>query len=193
MKRVCRWAAAILMFAAVLAPVGAQGADEGFLVRLNAGLDVIDIGLAAGVGAVYRFPGPAGIGEIAADIFYGPYWETYTEGLNTFDYSETLIIVAIRADWLFNYEAGGTGWYQVAGTGVFAGSYAWENYNRTTDYTEGNSYFASGTVINLGVGYAFGSTWEVRLEIPILVFFGEYGEAAAISIPITAGVLFRPR
>ncbi|HOX13313.1 MAG TPA: hypothetical protein P5117_00770 [Spirochaetia bacterium] len=193
MKRAYRLAALSLAFAALLTPVGAQESDEGFLARISAGLDVIDIGLAAGVGAVYRFPGPGGIGEIAADIFYGPYWETYTEGANTFDYSETLIIVAVRADWLFNYEAGVPGWYQVAGTGVFAGSYSWENYNRTTDYTEGNGYFASGTVINLGLGYVFSRTWEARLEIPVLVFFGEYGEAAAIAIPITAGVLFRPR
>lgn len=52
---------------------------------------------------------------------------------------------------------------------------------------------ASGSVINLGVGYVFGRTWEARLEIPVLVFFGEYGEASAIAIPITAGVLYRPR
>lgn len=193
MKRVCPWAVVILAFAAVRAPVGAQESDEGFLVRFNVGLDVIDIGLAAGIGAAYRFPGPGGIGEVSADIYYGPYWETYTEGANTFDYSETLIIIAVRANWLFNYEADVPGWYQVAGTGVFAGSYSWENYNRTTDYTEGNSYFASGTVINLGLGYVFSRTWEARLEIPVLVFFGEYGEAAAIAIPITAGVLFRPR
>lgn len=194
MNGVCRKVIFWLAVAACLAPAAAaQGEDSGFYARVNVGLDVIDIGLAAGIGAAYRFPGPGGIGEVSADIYYSPYWETYTEGANTFDYSETLVIVAVRANWLFNYEAGGIGWYQVAGTGVFMGSYSWENYNRTLDITEGNSYFASGTVLNLGLGYVFSRTWEARLEIPILVFLGEYGEAAAIAIPITAGVLFRPK
>ena len=192
MKRVCRLVVLFLALTGVLAPVAAQGEDSGLLLRFNAGLDLIDIGIAAGAGVGFRFPGPGGLAELTLDAYFGPYWETYTEG-NTFDYTEMLVIIAARANWLFNLKAGRRGWYQVVGAGCFAGSYSWENYNRDTDYTEGNSYFASGTLINLGLGYVFNRTWEARVEVPILIFFGEYGEAAAIAIPITVGVLYRTK
>ena len=110
---------------------------------------------------------------------------------NTFNYTETLLIVAARANWLFNYPASGRGLYEVVGTGFFVGSFSWENYNITTDYTEGNDYVASGTILTLGLGYAFSPRLEARLEVPVMVFFGSYGSAAAVAIPITAGILYR--
>ena len=115
----------------------------------------------------------------------------YTAGSNVFDYSETLIVVGVRGNWHFNYPAGGRGLYELAGVGFCVGSFSWENYNRTTLYTEGNDYVASGTILNLGLGYAFGPRWEVRVEVPVKVFFGSYGTASAVAIPITASVLFR--
>jgi len=120
--------------------------------RAGVGLDVIDLGLAGGVGAGYRFSVGSGTAEALVDVYYSPYWETYTEGSNTFNYSTTLIIVGVRANWLFNYPSQSKGLYELVGTGFFVGSYSWENYNITTDYTEGNGYVASGTILNLGLG-----------------------------------------
>jgi hypothetical protein len=188
-KRRLAIAIVMLLFAGLL-PLAAADGSSAYLARIGVGLDVFDLGLAAGVGGGYRFAGPAGNMEVLADVYYSPYWETYTEG-NTFDYSSSLIILGVRADWLFNYAADKKGLYQLAGAGFFAGSFSWTNYNRTTGYTEGNSYFASGAVLNLGLGWAFSRRIEARLEVPVLVFFGSYGRAAAVAIPITASVLFR--
>jgi hypothetical protein len=181
----------VLFVAAGVLPLGAAGGSSAVLARLGVGLDVMDLGLAAGIGGGYRFAGPAGNMEILGDVFYSPYRETYTEGFNTFDYSTDLVIVAVRADWLFNYSFTEPGFYQVLGAGFFAGSFSWTNYNRTTDYTEGNDYLASGAVLNAGLGWAFKRLAELRLEVPVLVFFGEYGTAAAVAIPITASVMLR--
>jgi hypothetical protein len=183
---------ATLVLVAALAPAAsAESAPGSILVRAGVGLDVIDFGLAAGLGAGYRFRAGPGTAEALVDAYYSPYWETYTAGSNTFNYSTTLVVVAVRANWLFNFPAASRGLYEIVGTGFFVGSYSWVNYNVTTDYTEGNDYVASGTILNLGLGYAFGPRLEARVEVPVMVFFGAYGTASAIAIPITAGILLR--
>ena len=142
-----------LLFAVWLVPsAGAQAGGGAILVRAGVGLDVIDLGLAGGVGAGYRFSVGPGTAEALVDVYYSPYWETYTAGSNTFNYSTTLIIVGVRANWLFNDPSQSKGLDELVGTGFFVGSYSWENYNITTDYTEGNDYVASGTILNLGLG-----------------------------------------
>lgn len=189
--RRCWIGLSLLLLAAFPPALGAEGGAAGILLRAGVGLDVIDIGLAAGIGGGYRFQIPWGTMEATLDVYYSPYWEHYTAGINEFDYSETLVIVAARANWLFKYAPDSKGLYFLAGTGFFAGSFSWENYNITTDYTEGNSYFASGAVLNMGLGYAFARHWEARLEVPVLLFFGNYEGVIAVAIPITLGFLYR--
>ena len=187
-----RMVLAILVLLAVgLMPLAAADGSSAWLARINAGMDVIDIGFAGGVGGGYRFGGPAGNMEVLGDVYYSPFWETYTAGANIFDYSSSLIILAVRANWLFSYTPEKRGLYEVAGAGFFAGSFSWTNYNRTTAFTEGNSYFASGAVINLGLGWTFLRWLEARFEVPVMVFFGTYGRAAAVAIPLTLSAIFR--
>ncbi|MBN1835576.1 MAG: hypothetical protein JW820_06980 [Spirochaetales bacterium] len=181
----------ILLTATGLAPLAAEGGDSAVLARAGVGLDVIDPGLAIGVGGGYRFAGRAGTMEILAEVYYSPYRETYTAGSNTFEYAEDLVIVSVRADWLFSYSFTEPGFFQILGVGFFAGSFSWENYNVTTDYTEENSYFASGALLNLGLGWSFRRLAELRLEVPVLVFLGDYGGVIAVAVPITAGVVLR--
>ncbi len=189
-SQVVRVLAVLALAVLVAAGAGAQTGMGNILVRAGVGLDVIDPGLAAGLGGGYRFGLAGGTAEALLDLYYSPYCETYTAGTNTFDYSETLLVVGVRANWLFNYPAAGRGLYELAGGGFFVGSFSWENYNRTTSYWEGNDYVASGSILNLGLGYVFGPLVEARVEVPVLIFFGDYG-AAAVAIPITASVLFR--
>ncbi len=185
-----RATAVVVLAVALVAAADAEAGRGDILARVGVGLDVIDPGLAAGLGAGYRFGLASGTAEVLLDIYYSPYCETYTEGSNTFDYSETLLVVGVRANWLFNYPGNRRGLYELAGAGFFVGSFSWENYNRTTDYTEGNDYVASGSILNLGLGYVFGPRVEARIEVPVLVFFGAYG-ASAVAIPITVSALFR--
>ncbi len=183
--------ASLVLLAVGLAPLAAMDGSSAWLARINVGFDVMDLGFAGGVGGGYRFGGSAGTMEVLGDVYYSPYWETYTAGINVFDYKSTLIILAVRANWLFRYTPEKMGLYPLAGLGVFAGSFSWTNYNRTTLYTEGNSYFAAGTVINLGLSWAFTRWLEARFEVPVMIFFGQYGRAAAIAIPLTLSAMFR--
>lgn len=177
-----------ILFAALLPfAVQAEGAGSGLWLRGGLGLDVMDLGVAVGAGAGYRFLRGPDTMEVTADIFYSSYGETYTEGFNTFDYSQSFTIVAVRANWFLSYAPGRKVLSPFLGAGFFVGNLSWENYNRTLDYTEGNSYTASGTILNLGLAYPFLPKAEARLEVPILIFFGSDQTASAISIPLTLG------
>jgi hypothetical protein len=107
-----------------------------------------------------------------------------------------LLILAVRANWLFFYRPGSPGLYAVVGTGLFAGSYSTTEvqtyvFSPYTTYTYDDQYFASGTILNLGLAFSTAMGLEVRAEIPVMVFFGAYGSAAAVSIPITLSLGYR--
>ena len=174
-------------------------APEGtnFIVRANLGFDLFDFGFAFGVGGGYRFPAGGGTSEVIVDIYWSPpFKENYTEGSEAGWEINELLIVSARVDWLFLYKPGMTGFFPVVGAGFFAGSYWyaeewWYISSPSTTYPWDQDYFASGSVFSVGAAYAFGDHMEARLEIPVLVFFGAYGSAAAVAIPFTASFLYK--
>jgi len=171
-------------------------ATSEILLRANLGYDPIGGGFAFGAGGGYRFPFSGDYAEVLADVYYGPGHSTWTEGNYSNDYTSSLVILAVRANWLFFYKPGRPGIYALAGTGFFAGSYSWTQvqtyllspYNT---YTYNDQYFASGTILNLGAALSLAMGLEVRAEIPVMIFFGAYGRAAAVAIPITLSVGYR--
>ena len=171
-------------------------AGSGILLRANLGYDPIGGGFGFGAGGGYRFPYGNGYVEVQADVYYGPGYSTWTEGSYSNEYTSGLLILAVRSNWLFFYKPGSSGFYALAGVGVFAGSYSWKQvqtflYSPYNTYTYSDQYFASGTVLNLGAAFALTTRLEARAEIPILIFFGEYGRSAAIAIPITLSLGYR--
>jgi hypothetical protein len=188
----------LLMGTAPRAAAENGGAAESgeILARANLGIDVMNLGLAAGVGAGYRLPVGEGTGEIMLDIFYNRARYSYEESLWEYEGTEWLTIVAVRFDWLFNYAPEKLGLYPLAGTGFFAGSYAYEETGHpvgspTPTVSNSADFFASGTVLNAGLAYVFSDALEARVEVPVLVFFGAYGQAAAVAIPITLSAIYR--
>jgi hypothetical protein len=187
--------AALLLAAAGAPPAAAQDGGR-ILARANLGIDVIDFGLAVGLGGGYRLPVGSGTAEILLDIFYNRAKYSYEESFWEYEGTEWLTILAVRFDWLFNYTPQKRGLYPLAGTGFFAGSYEYEETGHpvgspTPTSTDSNDYFASGTVFNGGLAYVFTDNLEARVEIPVLVFFGAYGQAAGVAIPITLSALYR--
>jgi hypothetical protein len=168
------------------------------LLRANLGYDPIGGGFAFGAGGGYRFPFSGDYAEVLADVYYGPGQSTWTSGSWNYDYTYTLLFLAVRANWLFFYKPGSPGIYALVGTGLFAGSYSWKQVQTyplvppvTSTLTSNDQYFASGTILNLGAAFSTAMGLEVRAEIPVMVFFGAYGNAAAVSIPITVSVIYR--
>jgi len=166
------------------------------LTRVNLGIDVMNFGLAVGLGAGYRLPAGKGHAEIMLDIFYNRANYSYEESFWEYEGTEWLTIVAVRFDWLFNYTPEKRGLYPLVGSGFFAGTYAYEETGHpvgspTPTGTNSDDFFASGTLLNAGLAYVFTNNLEARAEIPVLVFFGAYGQAAAVAIPITLSALYR--
>jgi hypothetical protein len=194
--------AAVIVVAVIVAPaVYSQQATrpEGtnFVARVNLGFDLFDLGFAFGAGAGYRFPAGRGTSEVIIDIYWSPpFEEEWTEeGYEGWEKNE-LLVVSARAEWLFMYTPGMSGFFPVVGAGFFAGAFwqegeEWPEGSGPPGSTYGGDYFASGTVFSVGAAYSFLERFEARFEVPVLVFFGSYGRAAAVAIPLTASFLFK--
>jgi hypothetical protein len=168
-----------------------------FIARANLGFDLFDLGFAFGVGGGYRFPVGSGTSEVIVDIYWSPPFEEdwEEEGYEGWEKNE-LLIVSARFDWLFRYTPGMSGFFPVVGAGFFAGAYwqegeEWLIGSGPPGALYGGDYFASGSVFSVGAAYAFKERFEARFEVPILVFFGAYGRAAAVAIPFTASFLYK--
>ena len=131
-------------------------ASSGILLRANLGWDPIGGGFAFGAGGGYRFPMGPNYVEILGDLYYGPGGKTWTDGNWSKDYTSSLFILAVRFNWLFFYKPEGSGIYPLVGVGLFAGNYSWNEVDTytpspSTTLTSSDSYFASRSIINLGV------------------------------------------
>ena len=186
--------AALVLTSAVYSQQATAPADTNFIARANLGFDLFDLGFAFGVGGGYRFPTGMGTSEVIVDIYWSPpFEEDWTEGSTEGWETNELLIISARANWLFRYTPGMSGFFPVVGAGFFAGAYWQEGEEWTIGFGPpgtpyGGDYFASGSVFSVGAAYAFRERFEARFEVPILVFFGDY---AAVAIPFTASVLYK--
>ncbi len=176
---------------------------SGFGIRGIVGTD-ISLGLAFGLGASYaRIPryGSTCL-ELGVDFLYSGLTEE--ERIQGWNYVEddveetTLLIFSLRLNGLFNYNPGKPGIYFIAGSGVVVASYDFEE-TETYNYVEGyvqifrntDDGVVFGNVLNLGIGASFGGGLESRLETPLLIFYSEYGNAAAFAPTFTLSLLYR--
>jgi hypothetical protein len=201
-KRVGVFVAAMVLLVLVSTPFAvseetSSERDSAFLARANLGFDVFGTGFAFGAGGGYRFGLGAGTAEVLVDVYYSPpFKDKWIDGIWHHEESSELLIVSARVDWLFLYSPGKTGFFPLVGAGFFAGSLWWEDIVLQdgvpgTGWIDSADYFASGTVLNLGAAWGFGKHIEARFEVPVMVFFGQYGTAAAVAIPLTLSVLYR--
>ena len=190
----------VLFVVAALAGAGPLG--DGIGVRGGIGTDITFGGLACGAGVNSLFGGQLEIGVV---FYYGSFEETSDEGVNTYDETTEVTAFAALANYLYGYERGHSGWFFVSGVGLaYLGVY-WEERS-DTDVTLGTLLPGGGSMqdwegsvggllFNLGAGYALSSGLDLRLEIPIVIAFGDTGGASGV-IPLftlTAGYRFAPR
>lgn len=124
--------------------------------------------------------------EFALGYFHGyDKWE----GDNYVEETTTNIFL-VRANRLYNYEPGEAGTFYFLGTGVGVIDYYWEETSPVyTSYHDEEEGTGGGLIVTLGLGQAFTSGFELRLDLPILIVFGTYTNFAPM-IGLTAGMRF---
>ena len=186
----------------IAAAVDAAPLGDGIGVRGGIGTDITFGGVAFGAGVNSLFAGQTEIGLV---VYYGKFEESTDEGVNTYDETTEVTAFAALVNYLYGYERGRSGWLFVGGVGLaYLGVY-WEERS-DTDVTLGTLLPGGGSMqdwegsvggllFNLGAGYAFANGLDVRLEVPIVIAFGDTGGASGV-IPLftlTAGYRFAPK
>jgi len=179
-------------------PAADEREFSGFGVHFGVGTDVqLGLGFGGGVSYVF-FPEGGSTGfEFGPDLFFHSSVEEYDDYNWHYKDTTSLQVFGVRANALFGYTPGGSGIYWVAGTGFAAVAVDWESVSTYTPdprsrVLDGAHGTAGGWILNLGVGSTLGAGWDVRMELPVLFLFSNYGKAAAIAPTLTlvAGLRF---
>jgi len=170
-------------------------------VRGGLGTD-INLGLAFGGGVNYMLDFGESPLELGAVLYYSHSTETSNNGYNDYHETTDVTVFGMLANYLLGYKIGQPGMFLLAGFGLGVMNVSWEEWSPTDEslgelLPDGGSRMddsgvAAGSVFNLGGGMAFSNGADVRFEIPVILVFGEYGEASTVvpTFTITAGMRF---
>jgi hypothetical protein len=173
-------------------------------VRGGIGTD-INLGLAFGGGVNYILDVGENPLELGVLVFYSHSTETSNNGFNDYHETTDIMVFGMMANYLLGYKRGTPGGFFLVGFGLGAMNVYWEEWS-PTDGSLGESLFpeypdgsrqedegtAGGGVFNIGAGMTFSNGADIRLEIPVILVFGEYGEASTVvpTVTLTAGMRF---
>jgi hypothetical protein len=173
-------------------------------VRGGLGTD-INLGLAFGGGVNYMLDVVENPLELGILLFYSHSTETSNNGFNDYHETTDIMVFGMMANYLMGYKRGTSGGFFLAGFGLGAMNVYWEEWSPTDgslgeslypEYPEGSRQedegTAGGVVFSLGAGMAFSNGADIRLETPVILVFGEYGEASTVvpTVTLTAGMRF---
>jgi hypothetical protein len=170
-------------------------------VRGGIGTD-LDLGLALGGGVNYMLDVSDNPLELGVVTFYSHSVEESNNGYNDYTETSNVLVFGMMANYLLGYKLGTPGMFLLGGFGLGVMNVNWEETS-PTDVSLGEllpgggsrqdaSGTAAGSVFNLGGGMAFSNGADIRLEIPVILVFGEYGDASTVvpTFTITAGMRF---
>jgi hypothetical protein len=180
---------------------GAESFSDGLGIRGGIGTDITFGGVAGGAGINKLFDRELEIGLV---FYYGSFEETDEEAVNTYVDTTKVTAFAALLNYLYGYHRDEGGFFFLAGVGLAYLGVSWEERS-DTDPTLGTLLPGGGSkqtfdgsvgglLTNLGVGYAFAGGVDVRLEVPIVIAFGDTGGASSV-IPLftlTGGYRFAP-
>ena len=158
-------------------------ADSGLVLSGHAGFDPIGLGWAAGAGVGYEISNM----EAGLIVMFSGGRSTYDETSYKGTYSYSFSLVGLRACYMFGGGFGTKGLFPYLGTGFFYMGYSykdeWTPKPAGTPGVTENDVSASGALAILGLGYRISDSFDVRLEVPALIFFGAYGRTS-VAVPI---------
>lgn len=170
-------------------------------IRGGIGTD-IDLGLAFGGGVNYMLDMPANPLELGVLAFYSHSTEVDEEYGNEYTEKTDVFVFAMMANYLWGYKRGTPGMFLLGGFGLGMASVGWEESSPTdislgTPLPGGGSMHdgggtGAGSIFNLGGGMAFSNGADIRLEIPVILIFGDYDQPSSVvpTFTLTAGMRF---
>jgi hypothetical protein len=182
----------LTMFSSELPRIGIRG---------GVGTD-IDLGLAFGGGVNYMLDMPANPLELGVLAFYSHSSETDDNGFHEYTEKTDVFVFAMMANYLWGYMRGKPGLFLLGGFGLGMASVGWEESSPTDEslgelLPEGGSMHdgggtGAGSIFNLGGGVTFSNGADIRLEIPVILIFGDYDQPSSVvpTFTLTAGMRF---
>jgi hypothetical protein len=177
-----------------------SSALEAFSVRGGVGTD-LQLGLGFGAGAAYVWGSALGgtALEVGADIYYHHSTDSYADQRGNVtvkgEDKTTLTVFGVRVNALFHYNPSRKSVYFIAGFGFVVASRRWEENenapNWIAPYHDEAEGTTAGNIINLGIGVPLGTNLDVRLETPMLYFYGATGKSVAFAPTATIGLTYR--
>lgn len=158
-------------------------ADTGLVFSGNAGFDVIGLGWAAGAGVGYEMPNV----EAGLIFMFSGGKSDYDESDYKGTYSYSFSLVGLRATYMFGGGFATKALFPYVGSGLFVMGFSskddWTAQVGGATGVDKVDASASGLIAILGLGYRIAEKFDLRFEVPALIFFGEYGRTA-VAVPI---------
>lgn len=171
-------------------PAAASGSgltSGGVMVRGAVGTDInLGLGVGGGIAYVWLPAGTPSSYEFGLDFFYH---ESDEETGTNLKERTKLMVFAGRANWLWNYSVSRSSVYFITGVGFAVASVEWSEFTPTATINDWDGSSA-GNVINLGVGWSSPSGLGVRLETPLIFFYG-VDQSSAFVPTVTFGLNHR--
>ncbi len=170
-------------------------------VRGGIGTD-INLGLAFGGGVNYMLDVGENPLELGVLLFYSHWSETDDNGYHEYTETSNIVVFGMMANYLLGYKLGTPGMFLIGGFGLGVMNVSWEEWSPTDGslgelLPDGGSRqdaggTGAGSVFNLGGGMSFSNGADIRFEVPVILTFGEYGNASKVvpTFTITAGMRF---
>jgi hypothetical protein len=166
-----------------------------FGVRAGIGTD-ISLGIAYGGNFNYRMMENF---ELGLNLFGGKFSETSDNGFNIYEETTSVFVLGAMGTWLYKYRPEEKKPYFLTSAGLGFVSYDWEERSDTDSSLgtllpgggsmQSESGSTGGLLLGLGIGYTFGSPFDLRFDVPILVPFAEAVGVVPLFM-LTAGYRF---
>ena len=162
-----------------------------WFAKANLGFDPFSPGVAlgGGAGAALSIGGSPAEGTVSF-YFYSPSTDQWTDAGWQYDETEHFFAMTAQLNWLIPTDSALS---LLAGTGAIVASVAWEEtITLITDPTitsqDDGSFVASGLILAAGAGLPITDSIDLRLEVPVIMFFGD---PPSFALPIALSGLFK--
>jgi hypothetical protein len=168
----------------------------GLILGANVGYEFLDGYLLFGGSVGYALTlGPSEFDVILDAYFSFGGWDySYDDWQG--EYAFNMQVLAIHLDWLILERPEEFGLFPVIGAGFFVFKLAYTEdeyfiYDPSITYNNSDDITAGGSIALFGLGIRMTKNIDLRINIPVMVFFSEFSQASDVAIPLTISGIYR--